>query len=94
MTKDPKIKASEAVRAFLAEIGRKGGHAGKGSPAVIAKMRRANEIRLAKKKARKACEIEKTQHTHTPMKYLEDEQLPEKPLGRLNGYGERRKHSH
>ena len=73
MTKDNKIKASKAVRAFLSEIGRKGGHAGKGSPAVIAKMRRANEIRLAKKKARNACEIEKSK-TRTPMKYLEDEQ--------------------
>jgi hypothetical protein len=53
MTKDNKIKASKAARHFLSKIGKKGGHAGKGSPRVIEKMRRATEIRLAKQKARR-----------------------------------------
>jgi hypothetical protein len=49
--KDSKIKASKAARRFLSKIGKKGGHAGKGSPAVIAKMRKATAARLAKQKA-------------------------------------------
>ena len=51
MTKDNKIKASKAVRHFLSQIGKKGGHGGKGKPAVIAKMRKATAARLAKQKA-------------------------------------------
>jgi hypothetical protein len=50
--KNAKIKASKAVRAFLSEIGKKGGHAGKGSPATVEKMRKATIARLMKRKAR------------------------------------------
>jgi DNA-directed RNA polymerase specialized sigma24 family protein len=39
-----------AVKKYLAEIGRKGGHAGKGSPRRIQANRRAAEIRWAKAK--------------------------------------------
>jgi len=52
MAKNPKIPASKAVRRFVSKIGKRGGYAGKGSPRVIEKMRRATEIRLAKQKAR------------------------------------------
>ena len=51
MSKDPpKIKPSRAVRRYFSKLGKKGGHAGKGSPRVIEKMRRATEIRLAKRR--------------------------------------------
>jgi hypothetical protein len=59
MAKNPKIPASKAVRRFLSKIGEKGGHAGKGSPRVIEKMRRATEIRLAKQKARRKKQIDR-----------------------------------
>jgi hypothetical protein len=52
MTKDNKIKASKAARHFLSKIGKKGGHAGKGSPATVEKMRKATIARLMKRKAR------------------------------------------
>ena len=58
MAKNPKIPASKAVRRFLSKIGKKGGHAGKGSPRVIEKMRQATEIRLAKQKARREKQID------------------------------------
>jgi len=52
MVRNPNTKAPKAVRAFLSEIGKKGGLAGKGSPAVMEKMRKATAARLAKRRAR------------------------------------------
>jgi hypothetical protein len=49
MSRNPKTEASKAVRYFLSQIGRKGGLAGKGSPAVKEKMRKATAARLAKR---------------------------------------------
>jgi hypothetical protein len=48
MSKDSSPPVTEAVRRWYSELGKKGGHAGKGSPAVIAKMHRATEIRLGR----------------------------------------------
>jgi len=52
MARNPNTRAPKAVRVFLSEIGKKGGHAGKGSPATVEKMRKATIARLMKRKAR------------------------------------------
>lgn len=51
MARNPNTKASNAVRAFCSEIGRKGGATRKGTEKSNAKTRAATEARKAKRTA-------------------------------------------